>query len=298
MTTEIIDVADLDCIYLSYDEPKKEEFWVQIQNIVPWAKRIDGVKGSDRAHKAAASASDTERFILIDGDNIPDPNFFNLQLGLNSTNRDCVFRWRAKNAINGLQYGNGGLSCWTRAFVQTMQTHEASDGSAANDVEFCFYPNYWAMHDCYSTTYPDQSPFQAWRAGFREGVKMCLDRGTRPNLSEFEQRVHSRNYDHLCIWQTVGADVENGFWAIYGARLGTYMTMLEDWDYRKVQDFDALASLWNVYNNAQPEHCTNIGNELRNKLGLPIVDMDPEESKFFKHHYKSNFRNRGIMTRE
>jgi hypothetical protein len=34
-----IDVADLDCVYLSYDEPEKEEFWVQIKNMVPWATR-------------------------------------------------------------------------------------------------------------------------------------------------------------------------------------------------------------------------------------------------------------------
>lgn len=298
MPNQIVDIADLDCVYLSYDEPKKEEFWIKIQNIVPWAKRVDGVKGSDKAHKAAADRSDTERFILIDGDNIPDSNFFNLQLSLDSTNSDCVFRWKAKNTINGLQYGNGGLSCWTREFVYNMRTHENSDGSAENDVEFCFYPNYWAMADCYSTTYPNQTPFQAWRAGFREGVKMCLDRGRKPNLLDFEQRVHTRNYDHLCIWQSVGADAENGFWSIYGARLGTYLTMLENWDHRLVQDFDELASLWNTYSNAEPEHCTNVGGILRQRLGLPIVDMDPEESKFFKHHYKSNFVNKGIMTRE
>jgi hypothetical protein len=299
MTKKIIDIADLDCVYLSYDEPKKEETWIKIQNIVPWAKRVDGIKGSDAAHKAAADASSTDRFVLIDGDNIPDPEFFNLQLKLDDTNKDCVFRWKARNHINGLMYGNGGLSCWTKEFVYAMKTHENTDGSEANDVEFCFYPDYWAMHDCYSTTYPNATPFQAWRAGFREGVKMCLDRGKRPGLVDFEVKVHNRNYDHLCIWQTVGADVENGFWSIYGARLGTWMTMLnKEWDYRQVQDFDALAELWKEFENDTPDHCTSIGNQLRQKLSLPIVDMDPEESKFFKHHYKSVFKNKGPMERE
>ena len=296
--TQLIDIADLDVIYLTYDEPNKEQNWIKIQNMVPWAVRVDGVKGSDAAHKAAADASGTDRFVLIDGDNLPDAAFFNCQLRLDETNRDCVFRWRARNHINGLQYGNGGLSCWTKDFVNAMKTHEASDGTAANDVEFCFYPNYWAMSDCYSTTYPNQTPFQAWRAGFREGVKMCLDRGAKPSLQDFEQRVHSRNYDHLCIWQTVGADVENGFWAIYGARLGTFKTMLEGWNYRLVQDFDALAKLWEHYSTGEPEHCTHLGDVLRQRLALPIVDMDPEESAFFKHHYKSNFKNQGIMVRE
>lgn len=295
---QTIDVADLDCIYLTYDEPNKEHNWIRIQNMVPWARRVDGVKGSDAAHKAAADASDTDRFILIDGDNIPDPEFFNLQLVLDDSNRDCVFRWRARNHVNGLMYGNGGMSSWTKEFVRNMRTHENTDGTAANDVEFCFYPRYWAMNDCYSVTYPNITPFQAWRAGFREGVKMCLDRGAKPTLAEFEQRVNNRNYDHLCIWQSVGADVDNGFWAIYGARLGTFMIMLEGWNHREVQDFDTLARIWETFKNHGPDQCTSIGETLRRRLGLPIVDMDAEESKFFKYHYKSQFSNQGPMVRE
>jgi hypothetical protein len=298
--TEIVDVADLDCVYLTYDEPKREEFWVQIQNLVPWAKRVDGVKGSDAAHKACADISDTDRFILIDGDNIPDSSFFNLQLELNDTNRDCVFRWRARNSINGLMYGNGGMSSWTKEFVYSMRTHEATDGTAANDVEFCFYPNYWAMHDCYSTTYPDATPFQAWRAGFREGVKMSLDRGAKPSLAEFESRVNNRNYDNLCIWQTVGADNENGVWAIMGSRHGTFKTMLTDWDYTQVQSFDALQAIWDteVKYTDVVEDANSYGDALRTRLGLQIVNMDPDESRFFKHHYMSQFKNKGPMTRE
>ena len=298
MPTKIIDIADLDCIFLTYDEPKKEESWIKIQNMVPWAKRVDGVKGSDAAHKAAADASETDRFVLIDGDNIPDPDFFNLQLELTDTNNSCVFRWRARNVINGLMYGNGGMSCWTKEFIQTMRTHEATDGTAENDVEFCFYPNYWAMSDCYSTTYPNATPFQAWRAGFREGVKMCLDRGTKPSLLEFEQKVNNRNYDNLCVWQSVGADVDNGFWSIYGSRLGTFMIMIEEWNYKDVQDFDVLAQLWKSFEQDGPDQCTSVGDILRNKLSLPIVDMDPAESRFFKHHYKSQFKNKGPMSRE
>jgi len=298
MPTEIIDVADLDCIYLTYDEPNKETNWIKIQNMVPWAQRVDGVKGSDAAHKAAADASGTDRFILIDGDNIPDPSFFNLQLALDDNNRCCVFRWKARNAINGLMYGNGGMSSWTKDFIYNMKTHEASDGSAENDVEFCFYSNYWAMNDCYSTTFPNATPFQAWRAGFREGVKMALDRGAKISVEEFERRVVSRNYDHLCIWQTVGADADNGFWAIYGARLGTYMMMLEGWDHRQVQDFDTLAMLWRNFEQDGPDQCSSVGDALRTRLGLSIVDMDIEESRFFKHHYKSQFINKGPMVRE
>ena len=92
MTEELIDVAELDCIYLTYDEPKHEEFWAVISAQLPWAKHIHGVKGSDAAHKAAAEASETDRFVLIDGDNLPDWNFFNQVLRIDSENENAVFR--------------------------------------------------------------------------------------------------------------------------------------------------------------------------------------------------------------
>lgn len=295
-----IDVADLDCIYLTYDEPQKEEFWVKIRNMIPWAKRVDGVKGSDAAHKAAAQASDTERFILIDGDNLPDEKFFNLTLEFPDPQwEQAVFRWRARNHINGLMYGNGGLSSWTRTFVQNMRTHEATDGSVETQVEFCFDPLYWAMNDCYSVTYPNGSAFHAWRAGFREGVKMCLNKGAKPTVSEFKDQVHKRNLDHLTIWHNIGSDVDYGLWAIGGARMGTYMTMLTGWDYREVQDFDCLAALWDTVKDQDPELLLGrVAEDLATQLDLPMTSVEPNTSRFFKHHYRSNWHNQGPMIRE
>ena len=294
-----IDIADLDCIYLSYDEPQKEEHWAKIKNMVPWAQRVDGIKGSDAAHKAAAQLSGTERFILIDGDNIPDPTFFNQTLHFPEPQyENAVFRWRARNHINGLMYGNGGLSSWTREFVYDMRTHEQSDGRAETQVEFCFDPLYWAMHDCFSTTYPNGSPFQAWRAGFREGVKMCLQRGRKPTIDEFKNQV-LRNLDNLTIWHNVGSDVEHGEWAMAGARQGTYMTMLTGWDYTEVQDFDALATLWATVQDSNPRILSNqLGPELGTQLDLPMAILESEQSAFFKYHYRSDWRNRGVMVRE
>ena len=302
--SNIIDIADLDVVYLSYDEPQKEEFWVKIKNMVPWAVRVDGVEGSDAAHKAAADASETERFVLIDGDNLPDPEFFNLQLEMKNPDYEkATFRWRARNHINGLMYGNGGLSCWTKEFIHNMQTHEASDGSADTCVEFCFDPFYWPMHDCYSTTYPNGSAFHAWRAGFREGVKMTLDRGRKPSDLEFKESVHKRNMDHLTIWHNVGMDVEYGIYAILGARMGTFRTMLTDWDYTEVQWFNNLKQIWDEEVKTFPEDklpmfASSLGQELSARLDLPMMNMDAVQSSFFKHHYMSGWHNMGATVRE
>ena len=295
-----VDIADLDCIFLTYDEPRKEEFWAQIKNMIPWARRVDGVKGSDAAHKAAAAASSTERFILIDGDNLPDAAFFNLVLEFpNAEWERAVFRWRARNHVNGLMYGNGGISSWTREFVRNMKTHENTDGTAETQVEFCFDPLYWAMHDCYSTTYPNGSAFQAWRAGFREGVKMCLNKGRRPNLEDFKNSVHQRNLDRLTIWHNIGTDTEHGIWCIAGARQGTYMTMLTAWDYEQVKDFDALQDLWHTVEHSDPRVLAGrLGIDLHSQLDLPVAMLEAEQSQFFKHHYRSDSHNLGTMIRE
>lgn len=293
----LVDIADLDCIYLSYDEPQKEEFWVKIQNIVPWAKRVDGVEGSDAAHKAAAAVSDTERFILIDGDNIPDERFFDVQLDIKDEYADCVFRWKARNSVNGLMYGNGGLSCWTREFINTMRTHEATDGSDETLVEFCFDQKYIALNNVYSTTYPNGDEKHAWRAGFREGVKMCLDKGRKPSIDEFKQQVHAKNFDKLCIWQSVGADAKHGFQAMLGARYGTYRLMLTDWEYQGVRDFEVLDKLWEEH-DYNLDLFDSIGVQLRRKLELPIVDYNSDESRFFKHYYSQTYHEHDPMTAE
>jgi hypothetical protein len=306
LSNDVIDIADLDCIYLSYDEPQKEEFWLKIKNMVPWAKRVDGVKGSDAAHKAAGEISDTERFILIDGDNMPNESFFNIQLDFTEKEpryHQAQFRWKAVNVINGLRYGNGGMSSWTKTYVANMRTHEAqTNGDLSRVADFCLDSSdnlYWAMHDCYSTTYPNQTPFQAWRAGFREGVKMCLDKGSVPTVADFREAGAHRNLNNLTIWHNVGMDVPNGDWAIMGARMGTYMTLLTDWDHTKVQWFDNYLEMWDEIKDKDPVQLAEYyGTDLLTKLDLPICTLDSKQSKFFKRHYNIDKRNLGPLITE
>jgi len=281
---------DIDTIFISYDEPNADKNYSELVKILPWAKRIHGVKGSDSAHKAAANLSETDRFITVDADNIIDPKFFSQIILLTDENKDYVFSWCGKNSINGLIYGNGGLKCWTKDFVLNMKTHENADPNDAESVvEFCFDPRYYQMNECYSTSYINGSPFQAWRAGFREGVKMCLDRGAK---SENIKRVWWQNYHRLLIWCNVGADVKNGVWAIYGARLGCYLTACTEWDYTQVRDFEYLTDYWkkHVEHVDVENEVEGIGNNLRQNLNLEIADLDVNASRFFKSVYQNTPR--------
>ena len=143
---------------------------------------------------------------------------------------DKVISWTAKNIINGLSYGNGGIKCWPKQYVLDMRTHEnAPKDNPHAQVDFCWNTQYVQMNGTFSDVHNNATPHQAWRAGFREGVKMALDQGLRVTAEQFHTN-HWKNLHRLYIWLMVGADVENGRWAIYGAREGLYKTMCTDWD--------------------------------------------------------------------
>ena len=128
---------------------------------------------------------------------------------------------------------------------------------------------------------------------------MVLDRGAKPSIDDFKERVAGRNLNNLTIWHNVGADVENGIWAIYGARLGTHMTMLTDWDHKEVMWFDNFPILWEKHKNAQPIISAEmLGDELAAKLDLPMCMLTSEQSKFFKRHYNADKYNRGPLVKE
>jgi hypothetical protein len=282
-----IKIIDQDVIFLSYDEPNAEKNYADLVKKVPWAKRVHGVKGSDAAHKACAAVSETEYFVTVDADNIVDHRFLEVEidldaLGLTSEN---VFSWCGKVHVNGLMYGNGGLKLWTRKFVNEMKTHENSlPGDNKGLVEFCFDDRYYQFNENYSTSYTNATPFQAWRAGFREGVKMSLDQGARVHdLS----KTWWQNYDRLLIWCSVGADVDNGLWSMLGAREGCYLTNCTDWDYSQVRDFEWLTDHWETTSSLVnlEEQLEFYRTALNERCNLEIANMDKDSSKFFKRFY-------------
>ena len=186
---QIIKVRDYDIIYLSYDEPNAEKNYADLLTKVPWAKRIHGVEGSDAAHKACAELSETERFITIDGDNIIDAKFVEEELVFkDDVDLDkCVISWSGYNIVNGLTYGNGGIKCWPKQVVLDMKTHENADpNNPQAQVDFCWDLQYLQINKVYSYVYNNATPWQAWRAGFREGVKMSLYEGEKiSGISKF-----------------------------------------------------------------------------------------------------------------
>jgi len=310
--SNLVSINDFDIVYISYDEPNADENYADLLEKCPWAKRSHGVWGSDAAHKAAAALSETERFITVDADNIVNDDFFNVELDMDKIAPSHVISFAAKNVVNGLVYGNGGIKMWPVDVVNSMRTHEAAPATDKRaQVDFCWNIQYIQMNNWYSWVYNNGSPLQAWRAGFREGVKMGLENGDVVDPARLKQ-IFRENYRRLMVWMTVGEDVENGLWAIYGARLGCHMTNIlrHEWDWKNVRDFDWLSNYFNEELAPQfagddqlcprtgmqwdstklKQEIVRLGDDLRGKLDLEIADVGIAGSRFWKTVYRNPSR--------
>lgn len=279
----IFNPNDYSVVFLSYDEPNCEKHYQHLLSLRPDALRVHGVKGSDTAHKKCAELSNTNRVIIIDGDNVVRNDFFNttFELPENYNPETSVLSFSAYNIVNGCCYGNGGIKVWPVNLLKTMRTHENGNDDS---IDFDF-SNYIQMNQVASEIHINGSPLQAWRAGFREAIKLSLD-----------NEINWRNYDRLWRWMHVGSDVENGLWAIHGARFSLYLTKITKWEHtNQVKHFDLLNTMFEQLGDPTKSQLLAEINDMG--LGIRIaVDSDtvgiltPEESKKYKETVPSILR--------
>jgi hypothetical protein len=302
----LVPITSFDIVFMSYDEPNADINFANLQRQAPWAKRVHQVKGFDACHKAAARQAETERFITIDADNIVHDDFFDIQLDMTKINKNDVISWAGKNVVNGLVYGNGGIKLWPKHVVEQMRTHEAAEDEKSQ-VDFCWDIYYYQMNNIYCDVYNNASAYQAYRAGFREGVKLALEGGKTVDHRQLKSRVHDRNYKRLLVWASVGADVDNGLWAMFGTRLGCAMANLdrENFDFVSVRDYDwhdrfwaesiqpqfsggselCKSTGWTYDKKKLQDEIFKLGEILRTKLGLELAELDENGSRFFKESW-------------
>lgn len=302
MAKQKFNITEFDIIFLSYDEPNAEKHWADLLDKCPWAKRVHGVAGFDAAHRACAEKSETDWFVTVDADNIVLPSFFDVTVELDPVlDSNRCFSWNGVNMINGLMYGNGGLKLWSKKFASNMRSHELSD--TADAVDFCWESDYTQVYATYSEVWNNCSPYQAFRVGFREGVKLALDRGQRVPPEKMKSVLHDANLRNLRIWTSVGSDVDNGIWAIAGARAGLLAMCDMTWDFSVVRDYawffeywkDGFEKRYNVEKTATGYSWDRtklsgdiswMSVELKEKTKMSFPFLDADTSEFFRETFK------------
>ncbi|WP_225099223.1 hypothetical protein [Streptomyces sp. CoH27] len=192
-----------DAVFLSYDEPMASSLHARLQRTLGGTvKRLHGVHGMRRAYRLCAELVDREQFFLADGDFAIDNGFD--ASGVEPLEEGVSMRvWQAVNPVNGLSYGYGGLKLIRRSALRAMG--EAVDVLAAlpGRIEF-------AQQRAGITRF-NQSPFHAWKAGFRECA--MLARGSEYGMADDDAR------QRVEAW-TASRDGEFADYAAAGAREG------------------------------------------------------------------------------
>lgn len=278
-------------VFLSYNEENAEHNYERLLSIVPNALRVDGVKGSDSAHKEIAKLFTYEtNVIVVDGDNYITDDFLSQTIDFND-NIDIsqiVISFSGYNVVNGNIYGNGGVKVWPIELLRTMQTHENSLNQDSVDFDLTAYLE---LNRYISKVYINTSPRQAWRSGFREGIKLCMKNGL---LVQSVKDIDWRNYERLWRWMHLGRNVENGLWAIYGARQAAYIALTkQDFNIADIRDFEHLNEIFDgqyetFHDNetALLVECNRLGTAIKNQTAdhrITDVYNDYESSDYLNN---------------
>jgi len=277
--------ANIPVVFLSFDEPNADEHWDLLKLAVPHKKiaRVHGVVGFDAAHKAAASEFPTSKYVItVDADNQVDPKFFTKSLPIDMDGR-VSFTWGGRQITNGLMDGNGGLKMWSTEHLANMKSHELAD-EERDAVDFCWdFQRYKELPGCWSNVYTNGSPYQAFRVGFREGVKLSMEQGQVLAFDDWPLHMHAANYQRLLTWMTIGRDVEHGIWSIYGARLAVKMLQYDNFDFVNIRDYEWFKEFFENLKDADPVKASkSLGKQISEGLNWILPDFDSEQSAFMK----------------
>jgi hypothetical protein len=90
------------------------------------------------------------------------------------------------------------------------------------------------------------TPKQAFRAGYREGIKMALHDGSPFTCSstQIHNQISENNLFRLKVWCEFGRHQTNGIWSIYGARLGLLDVLTKSHIYKNIRDYEWFENFW------------------------------------------------------
>ena len=222
----------LDIIFLSYDEPNADINFNLLQERFPYAKRVHGVKGIANAHKAAADLAETRLFYVVDGDTEVFQSF-DFTFKPPSWDQDYVHIWKARNPVNGLEYGYGGVKLFSKKFFRNLEENVVDfSTSLTSDVKY--------LDEVASLTYFNSDEFRAWRGAFRECAKL--------SGKAIDGQIDSETENRLRVWTTI-ADPNTYYFdkVLDGAKMGMEFGLQNQNDpeaLQKVNDFNWLKDIF------------------------------------------------------
>lgn len=197
--------ADFDIVMISYHEAEADENYQKLKSRFPDAIHVKNVKGIGNAHKEAAKQAKTEMVYIVDADADVLPDFSFDYVPPMAKRANTTYVWSARNPINNLEYGFGGIKLFPREQLLEMG-HILPDFTAG--VSF-----YQPVTNVSNVTRFNKDPYRTWRSAFRECVK--LSSGIQQSETPKQETL-----DRLEAWTTVDNGGRFGRYCIKGALEG------------------------------------------------------------------------------
>lgn len=273
---------ECDVVFLSYDEPLKDQHFQKLKSKIPQLERVDGIKGLDEAHRACAKIGSKSRVVIIDGDN--SVFLYRAYVTDQLLKSRYVLSFASQNSINGLCYGNGGIKCWPRELLKEVSSHKAG-------TDFIYDNPYYQEPQLLSVSEIHHAPVQAFRSGLREAIKLIHVNGKaipRESLKKesLDFYLPQKALFFLRTWLQVGRDVENGDFALLGARMALERYLYGDFDPSRISDYEFLDELAQAPLALKREERQEVLTELLGKIaGLfknGLTDYNSLESRLYK----------------
>lgn len=217
-----------DIFFVSYNEPNADDNWKLLSAKFPNAKRVHGIKGIHNAHRRCAELAYTSMFWTVDGDTVIDDGF-EFDRFIPEYDMEYLHLWYSRNPSNGLAYGYGAVKLWPTTAVREFDKNWLDFTTSVGNIKI--------VDDVVATSAFNTDAWSAWRSGFRESVKLCV------NVANGDS---DESLKRLCVWLTVSlpvayaVDTHNG--AVDGIKFYLSSTGLND--LKIINDFDKLRTIF------------------------------------------------------
>lgn len=211
-----------DVVFISFKESNALENLNQLKKLSNRVHHVEGVVGIANAHLAAAKLASTDHFFVVDADNFVHDNFHFDKVADLEAHPNSVHVWRCVNPVNKLVYGFGGVKLFPRSLFSNMPEDYLDFTMTIAKA------GYFIQKDTASETRFNATPFEAWKGGFRECVKLTL---------ELDRKFSEVTSMRLNSWKENGLDALNGKWAILGASMGSEYAKKHPDAVRKINDY-------------------------------------------------------------
>lgn len=217
------DINMIPVYFLYTNEPNAQENFNRLHKKAPHAESIAAIGNIFESHKHIAEMCNTDRFYVVDADCwIVDRFTFDKEIELTPKS---VAVFRAKNPINGLVYGHGGIKLFSKDCFGAERLDKPDMTTTLADA-------YIKVNILASEHRFNYTPYSTWRTAFREAVK--LSAGVNKNNNDQE------SLDRLDMWCQAGIEAKYGYFAIDGAKQGVAYAKQPDADFKLVNDFEWL----------------------------------------------------------